>query len=249
MTDGVCPFAEQIPGVTTFTAGGDVRVGFCDHTASGYYSTLQSPAFWNGQDVSAHFAIAKDGRICQLVNLFDTAWAQGLLGPTVIWPPFVDMGRLNPNRYLISIEHEDETELNMVWPVAMYQADLKLKRWCADEVKRVQGFNLLRFGLDSLAGHFMFDQVNRLHCPGAGWPREQLYADLTGGIMADGWVKEGHQMVLYNEGARVLVIGNEDGTLPGQIAKLYGDKYRWLKTADATIKGDSVVVYSDVSGD
>ena len=44
--------------------------------------------------------------------------------------------------------------------------------------------NLLRFGVDSLAGHHMFDSVNRAECPGRFWRdeyRARLYADLTGG--------------------------------------------------------------------
>ncbi len=173
---GWCPFVERISGVTTYEPGYRDRVGFCDHTAGGYYSTLQNPVFWNAAGVSVHFNIAKDGRACQTVNIFDTAYAQGRLGPRVIWTPYTG---INPNALLISTEHEDQRETNMVWPEAMYQTDLRIKRWCIKEVERVAGKDLLRFGIDSLAGHYMFDQVNRPYCPGTGWPRERLYDDLT----------------------------------------------------------------------
>jgi hypothetical protein len=139
---------------------------------------MKNSSFWNSARVSTHFAISKSGEIVQLVNIFDTAWAQGRLGPLVTWPQFDAMGRGNPNGYLISTEHEDETELNMSWPEAMYEADLRLKRWSIEEC-RSRGLDILRFGIDSLAGHYMFDSVNRVNCPGKGWPRERLFADLT----------------------------------------------------------------------
>ena len=178
MSGGICPFATLVPGVTTFSPGYVDRAGFCDHTAAGYMGTLRDAGFWNGAGVSAHFAIAKTGEIVQLVNIFDTAFAQGRLGPRVAWPPFEVMGRGNPNGYLISTEHEDEGELNMRWPEAMYEADLRVKRWCVAECE-ARGLDVLRFGIESLAGHFMFDGVDRANCPGSGWPRRRLFAGLT----------------------------------------------------------------------
>ncbi len=179
MAVGICPFATFIPGVTRFSPGHLDRVGFCDHTAAGFMGTLKRPDFWNDAGVSAHFAISKTGEIVQLVNIFDTAFAQGRLGPTVTWPSYQQAGGGNPNAYLISTEHEDETEVNMVWPEAMYDADLRVKRWCIEECNS-RGMDVMRFGIDSLAGHHMFDGVNRANCPGSGWPRDRLFADLTG---------------------------------------------------------------------
>ncbi len=118
---GWAPFAEQVEGVTTYSSEPLHAVGFCDHTAQGFYSTLKSAAFWNNAGVSTHFGVARDGRVCQMVNLFETAWAQGRdsrgqpVGPTspgVTWPPFAEMGKRNPNTYLISIEHEDAETVN-----------------------------------------------------------------------------------------------------------------------------------------
>ena len=77
MPDGICPFAEQIAGITTFNAGNFNPAGFCDHTASGFYTTLKDPAFWTNAGVSVHFGISRRGEICQLVNIFDMAFAQG----------------------------------------------------------------------------------------------------------------------------------------------------------------------------
>jgi hypothetical protein len=189
MPDGVCPFAEQIAGVTTFSRGHGDRVGFCDHTAGGFMSTMRRASFWNGAGTSVHFAIGRDGSVIQLVNIFDTAFAQGRLGPSVSWPPYAAMGYANPNSYLISTEHEDAELVNgktqfipgAQWTDAQYAADLRVKRWCVEETRRVLGKDLMRFGLDSLTGHHMFDSVNRANCPGPYWRdfyRTRLYNDL-----------------------------------------------------------------------
>jgi hypothetical protein len=195
--DGIYPLAEFIKGVKSFNPGGLPKVGFCDHTAVGFYGTLREAAFWNNEGnffdprrgpLSVHFGIARDGRVCQMVNIFDRANGQGRLGPQVTWPPFTEMGHRNPNEYLISTEHEDAIRVPggdplfvTTWTPEMYEADLKLKRWCIEEVRRVHNVDLLRFGIDSLSGHHMFDNKDRAECPGVTWRNEyraRLFADL-----------------------------------------------------------------------
>lgn len=198
---GWCPFATQIEGVTTYTVGGETKVGFCDHTAGGFYSTLINPVFWNGAGVSVHFAISRKGEVGQIVNIFDTAFAQGRdsrgesVGPTspgITWLPFDQMGKRNPNGYLISTEHEDYELVNGVshsipgsqWTEAEFDADRRVKAWCIAETQRVKSANLMKFGIDSLASHHMFDPVNRAYCAGAYWRneyRQRLFAALTFG--------------------------------------------------------------------
>lgn len=180
MPDGICPFATFIPlkENVSYSKGFVDRVGFCDHTAGGYMGTMKNPDFWNNGKVSAHFAISLTGEIIQLVNIFDTAWCQGRdangnsVGPSspgVSWPPFSAMNKQNPNGYLISTEHEDKQQTNLHWPNAMLEADKAVKKWCVEETARVLNKNLLRFGIDSLAGHYMFDFRNRPYCPGTWW--------------------------------------------------------------------------------
>lgn len=259
---GVYPGAEDLTAKLNsdvWTPGMGGRVGFCDHTAGGYYSTLRDPRFWNGAGVSVHFAISQKGEVAQLVNIFDTAFAQGRLGPTVIWPPYAQELKRNPNLYLISTEHEDKTVTNYKWSEEMYQADLEVKRWCVEECKRY-GYNALEYGIDSLAGHYMFDQVNRPYCPGTGWPRERLYADLVKGaegvdnmanLNADGSqrvVSEGPFIVTYNGGVPVLRVGSTDGRFPGRMSKNFGGNWLWFRTLDDN--GNLVTPYwSAVEGD
>jgi N-acetyl-anhydromuramyl-L-alanine amidase AmpD len=54
---------------------------------------------------------------------------------------------------------------------------------------------------------------------------------------ADGWFPEPPYQVLYNSGVPVLRIGGE---LPGQISKLFGDRYLWLGNEDGTAVWRSV---------
>ena len=250
---GWYPEAQQIEGVTTFTPEHLSNVGFCDHAAGGFYSTMQNPAFWNGAGVSTHFAIARDGRVCQMVNIFHTAFAQGRLGPLVSWPPYAQMNRDNPNLYLISTEHEDAETVNgqtrfipgSEWTTAQYAADLKLKRWCIAEEKKKANGDVMRFGIDSLAGHHMFDGVNRAECPGRFWRndyRARLYADLTGqqennmaNLNSDGSqriVGEGNFIVTYNSNVAVQRVGSTDGLFPGRISKNFGGNWLWFRTLD-----------------
>lgn len=244
MTDGICPFARFVPGVTTFNEGNVDRVGFCDHTAGGFLSTLAAASFWNGAGVSTHFTIGRKGEILQMVNIFDTAWAEGrdargqsvsASSPGVTWPPFD--GR-NPNGLLISTEHEDAETVNgqthfipgSEWTEAQYQADLKVKRWCVEEVKRVTGADLMRYGIDSLAGHHMFDPVSRAECPGVYWRNEgrnRLWDDLGGvpdvaprlwlyGNEAAGEEVVGNQTFIWHRNVIIDKIGDEAGNFPGQ---------------------------------
>lgn len=193
MTAGICPFVENLTAEMaphTYQRGGPAKVGFCDHAAGGFYTTLRDVGFWSGRGVSVHFSVARDGRACQLVNLFDVAYGQGILNDVSWEPYFGEMEMQNPNLYLISTEHEDAETVDgrtvfipaAEWTAAQYATDLRIKRWAIEEAGR-EGMDLMRFGLDSLAGHFMFDGRNRVNCPGPAWQREyreRLFADLTG---------------------------------------------------------------------
>lgn len=194
MPDGICPFATVRLVNGGYSAGYIDRVGFCDHAAGGFYTTLCDPNFWLQSGVLVHFGISRKGEIVQLCNIFDSPFAQGRLGPVVTWPYYYDTAKpyrqVNPNYLFISTEHEDWELVNgsaravsgSFWTEAQYDADLKVKRWCIEEVSRVKGLDLMQYEMDSLTGHHMFDGVNRANCPGIYWRleyRERLYNDLT----------------------------------------------------------------------
>lgn len=184
---GWCPWAIQIEGVTTYDNRQLQPVGFCDHTAGGFLSTMKDPNFWNNAGVSTHFAIGRTGEVVQLVNVFEIAFAQGRLGPVVTWPHWRELGSPNPNLLFISTEHEDwvldgrtaSAVPGSQWTQAQFDADLKLKRWCYEEYAK-EGVNLLQYGIESLTGHYMFDGVNRAECPGKFWRDEYRLKLFTG---------------------------------------------------------------------
>ena len=254
MTSGWYPEATRIEGVRTWSAGNSGRVGFCDHTAGGFYTTLTRASFWNAAGVSTHFAISRKGEVAQMVNIFDTAWAQGRLGPTQSWGPYQNMkqatGTGSPNAWLISTEHEDWQMVGGVaravpgseWTPEEYAADLAVKRWCVEECARA-GFNALQFGPDSLTGHHMFDSVNRAECPGRFWRDDyhaRLYADLTtpappaprvwlyGNEMA-GLEIVGKQQRIWNQGVNTDRLGMEDGSRVG--THLHNQGGEWVELA------------------
>lgn len=260
MPDGICPFAQWVGGVRTQNSGGQLRVGFCDHTAGGFYTTMLNPDFWNPRETSVHFAISREGKVAQFVNIFDTAWAQGRdarglevsrSSPGVTWTPFATQGWQNPNLYLISTEHEDYVRVNGVsravpgsqWTEEQYAADLKVKRWCREEIKRVQGgYDIMGYGIDALASHYMFDPVNRVYCAGSYWQNEyraRLFNDLMGDptlLMVPGFSGEkmvGNFLVKYVNGLPVYRTGSTDGTAQGRVSRRRGDKWYWDRTNPA----------------
>lgn len=124
---------------------------------------------------SAHFVIAKDARVAQLVSVNDGAWANGLrwnvdasqpnggywtngrgvrVNPS--WPDIVP-GQ-NPNFYTISIEHEGYYQ--ETWTPEMYAANNELLVWIAEQ------FDIWWVPYRSLIGHYAIDNVDRPNCPG-----------------------------------------------------------------------------------
>lgn len=79
--------------------------GICLHCTEG---TAESAISWFGSpksEVSAHYMVQKDGVVIQFVDEANEAWAQGRVDhPTA--QIVADHPGLNPNAYLISIEHE-----------------------------------------------------------------------------------------------------------------------------------------------
>jgi N-acetyl-anhydromuramyl-L-alanine amidase AmpD len=136
------------------------------HIAQGSYeATYQT--FLN-ENVSAHFCVAKDGRIAQFVSIDDSAWANGdVNNPS--WPDLIP--NQNPNLYTISIEHEGfYTE---PWTQPMYDANMKLLSWIRDQT----GIHYAQH--HSLIGHYEIDSVNRANCPGPNVEWNRMVNDLN----------------------------------------------------------------------
>ncbi len=166
-TTGWCPFAERLP-VSHFWQG---RFGYTPravvlHIAEGTYEGTYA-TFLNEQ-VSAHFCVAKDGRIAQYVSVDDSAWANGnVLNPS--WPDLIP--NVNPNYYTISIEHEGFYQEQ--WTPQMYDANLRLLGW-------IRSYSGLQYSLHhTLIGHYEIDSVTRANCPGPNVEWNRMINDLN----------------------------------------------------------------------
>ena len=143
-------------GTPNYTEG---RKGFTPeaiviHIIEGSLASARSWFLADQSDVSAHYAVGKDGACDQFVDETDTAWANGrVASPT--WPLLKP--RINPNLYTLSIEHEGRP--GDVWTPAMKKRSAMLiaemhVRWSIP----IDG--------DHVIGHFrIFAQ--KPQCPGS----------------------------------------------------------------------------------
>jgi N-acetylmuramoyl-L-alanine amidase len=184
-------------GSPNFTQGrqGHKVIGICDHiecgTEAGTESWFRNPA----AQVSAHFSIGRDGSIHQYVHESDTAWAEGIVNnPTS--PLFSKFAGVNPNLYLISIEHEGYPQDGLT--EVQYQSTLWLH-------KKLIAENGVVVDRTHITGHSAFDSVNRKDCPGPKFPWDRLFNDL------------GQKGVVVMQTLQIGSVGTDVGTLQGKL--------------------------------
>lgn len=201
--NGWCPFlaaADRQPS-PNFTAGrnGLAVKATVIHIAEGGF---QGSIDWMKQvGTSAHFIIAKDGRIAQLVSINDTAYGNGLSyinghwidpdGHVVnpAWPGLVP--GVNPNYQTISIEHQGFS--GEPWTPEMSAADGRLLQWLREETK------LIWTPRQTLIGHYEISPISRANCPGKGVKWDDLAARGNMSTTVD-WAKEWGTVAPYNSG-------------------------------------------------
>lgn len=145
-------------------------------TGSSFYSADN----WfrnSGNEVSsAHFIVAKDGKVYQYVDIHKMAWANGITLANIpkATASIVKEKGTNPNYYTVSIEHEGT---DGILTPAQLQASVELHKWIQTEVKNIYGktFELNEY---SVIGHFQIDPVRKPYCPGLKFPWAELYKQL-----------------------------------------------------------------------
>lgn len=143
--------------------GGQPVLAICDHIMQ---SSIESADDWfrnPASEASAHFGVARDGRIWQWVALENTAWTNGIINKpdmSVDWIARCVTQKLNPNTYTIGIEHEGMSGQPM--PEKQFQTTLALHKWLIQQY----GIPLDRA---HIIGHYQIDSVNRAGCPGTGF--------------------------------------------------------------------------------
>lgn len=168
----------------------------CNHITVG---SLQSVYNWftspSNNRASSHFVVGRDGEIHQYVDLQHAAWTQGLVMPQDYARTRAQVvknvnPRLNPNTYMVSIEHEGynirDNEGRIVekhgedgeLTEEQFWATAWLHRFIKDELKRMFDVTI---SLNDyfVIGHHQVDPVRKPFCPGPQFPWSRLYSELA----------------------------------------------------------------------
>lgn len=170
---GIYPAATFIPipaGNYAKGRGSEHIYAVVDHVTDGTAASARSWFQSVRSGVSAHFLVDEYGHVDQFVNIFDTAYANGItyLGngfwrdpdKNVIKPPWNKLQTYHgdPNRITVSIEHAGKPWTP--WTPAMIQADALLLQWIAAET------GIVYQPFETLIGHCHIGPKHRAKCPG-----------------------------------------------------------------------------------
>jgi N-acetyl-anhydromuramyl-L-alanine amidase AmpD len=201
-----CPFATQkLINANNFMKGRNGRqvkavvLHIAAGSLAGVFPTFNDPS----RGTSAHFCIGKKGEIEQYVSVNDTAYGNGLKWDAVnkqwicphnnvVTPSWQDLTPPdNPNWYTVSIEHEGMPA--DPWTPEMYDANLRLLLWLADQ------FNLTYVAHRTLVGHSEIDPVDKSNCPGPNVEWDRMVADIAAYTAAQKvkWVPINTDSALY----------------------------------------------------
>lgn len=162
----------------TSSRNGHIPFVIVNHISAGTMSSMDS---WftspNNTVSSAHFGIAKDGRIHQYVEIEQMAWANGIPSDkfSSAKAQVVKDMKVNPNLYTISIEHEGmDGELTE----AQFKASVWLHKYIKDYVKKKWNKDIV-FDKYHVVGHFQINPIGKPNCPGPKFPWDRLYQELN----------------------------------------------------------------------
>lgn len=174
--------------------GGEIPIMIVNHITEGAALGAVSWLCNKASAASAHYVVARNGDIYQLVDLRNGAWCNG----TAIYNKgkyyyknstnsIVRGKAVNANLYTVSIEHEGYSykEGRGALTEEQYQATLWLHRHIINEVKSIYGHDIV-VDREHIIGHYEVAPKEKPNCPGALFPWERLMQDLQnkgGGAM------------------------------------------------------------------
>ncbi|WP_339060108.1 N-acetylmuramoyl-L-alanine amidase [Tepidibacillus marianensis] len=157
------------------------------HITEGSYAGAVSWLCNPDAQASAHFVVAQDGRITQLVQLTDSSWCNGTstdpsskvyYGKSSL--AAVRERKTNANYYTVTIEHEG------IWAKtkgkltdAQLAATIELIAWIRSEVKRIYGVEI-PLDREHIVGHYQINPVTKPNCPGALFQFDTIIETLKG---------------------------------------------------------------------
>lgn len=157
--------------------GGMIPFVIVNHISAGTMSSMDNWFRSAGNEVSsAHFGVAKDGRIHQYVKIERMAWHAGLRHDAIphATAEVVKKNPINPNLYSVGIEHEG-TDGNLT--EAQFESSVWLHKFIQSEVRRIYNRELL-LNDHYVIGHFQVDPRRKPFCPGPKFPWARLYEAL-----------------------------------------------------------------------
>jgi len=161
------------------------------HTTEGSFDGAVS---WltNPESVaSAHFVVARDGRVIQLVQLADTAWSNGTsTTPTDSrWFGHATLSLVreratNANRFTVSIEHEGKVaETGGALAPAQLDTTVALITHIRTEIKRLFAKEI-PVNRQHIVGHHEINPRTKSTCPGPKFPFDEIIRRLNTGASA-----------------------------------------------------------------
>jgi len=153
-----------------------------DHITEG---SAQSCINWfnspNNTQSSAHFLVARDGKVYQFVSIEDNAWANGIAISDIpkAKAAIVKSKGVNPNWYSVSIEHEGVyKETHGALTPEQLQSTIMLHRYIIAYVKNKYG-KTIPADRDHILGHYEIDPVRKPFCPGEKYPFDTIITELN----------------------------------------------------------------------
>jgi hypothetical protein len=151
------------------------------HISSMYEKILYN-FYDNTSDVSSHFVISKYGDITQVVDLDDSAWANGtsLSDTSDVYYKFaknkyVKELDMNANYYTFSIEHES---FDGTLTESEYQASLSVMIKIIKYLKLTYNYDFI-IDEEHIIGHMDVNPIVRTKCPGINFPFNRFINDLN----------------------------------------------------------------------
>lgn len=153
-----------------------------DHITEG---TAQSCINWFNSDhntgSSAHFLVARDGKVYQFVKIEDNAWANGLSIADIpkSRAAIIKSKGVNPNWYSVSIEHEGVyAQTHGALTAEQLESTLMLHKYIIAYVKDKYNKDILT-DRQHILGHYEIDPARKPHCPGEKYPFDYIIVELN----------------------------------------------------------------------
>jgi N-acetyl-anhydromuramyl-L-alanine amidase AmpD len=134
------------------------------------------------KDSSAHFLVAKDGKVYQFMSIDYKAWSNGLKPEDIphATAEIVKQQNINPNFYTVSIEHEGLYSETKGKITAQQLASTKiLHKFIIQYVKDAFDHDIVP-SRDTIIGHYEINPIRRPNCPGEEYPFNEIIAFLRG---------------------------------------------------------------------